>query len=206
MIKYLKIRCVLSTIMTSVHNNQTYIHRCHEYSIPAGYKLSNQMRVFPPMSERPSVVREIAEREGKPPSKTTQAVADMWQKVTDFVEKNNALPSKESGDAEQTEMHTFLLSSPSPDSRQRIYYIQQDGVAPWYPVYGEVAGLQAAKGIRGYVNTRTGQTVVATKDTVQPPPILYDCLVSSAEMATNVKPIKMATSIKTTENKPGQGK
>ena len=87
-------------------------------------------------------------------------------------------------------MHTFLLSSPSSDSRQRIYYIHQDGVAPWYPVYGEVVGVQAAKGVRGYVNTRTGQTV---SHTVQPPPIIYDCLVSSAEMATNVKPIQMAT-------------
>ena len=192
--------------MTSIQTKQTYIHRCHEYSVPAGYKLSNKMRVFPPHSERSSTVRETTARDGKAPSKNLVALVEMWEKVTAFVEKHNALPSKESGDAEQAEMHKFLMTSSSPDTLQRIYYIHQDGVAPWLPIYGEVSGTQAVKGIRGYVNNRTGQTIMATKDTVQPAPILYDCIVSSAELATNVKPLSMSTSLKTTENQPGQGK
>lgn len=187
-------------------NNDTYYSRGKLCAVPAGYKLSNKMRVFPPHSERASTVRENTARDGKPPSKTTAAAVEMWEKVTAFVEKHNALPSKESGDADQAEMHTFLMTSPSPDTLQRMYYIHQDGVAPWLPVYGEVSGTTAVKGVRGYVNHRTGQTIMATKDTIQPPPILYDCIVSNAELATNVKPISMATSLKTTENQPGQGK
>lgn len=184
--------------MTSLAPQPTYI--------PTGYKLSHKMRVSPPMSERPSEVRLISQREGKPPSKSTAEAAAMWEKIEEFVKRHNALPNRESGDEDQIKMHEFLMTSPTPDTMPRRYYISQDGVADWKPFYGEVAGTVASKGIRGYVNNYTGQTIMAAKNTVQPTPIYYNCLVSSAEVATHVKPHPMATSIKTTENKPGQGK
>ena len=184
--------------MTSLAPPPTYI--------PTGYKLSHKMRVSPPMSERPCEVRLISQREGKPPSKSTAQAAAMWEEITTFVTRHNSLPNPASGDERQIEMHKFLMTSPTPDTAPRIYYISQDGVAQWKPFYGEVAGTVASKGIRGYVNHHTGQTIMASKNSGQPLPIYYNCLVSSAEVATHVKPLAMATNIKTTENKPGQGK
>ena len=80
-----------------------------------------------------------------------------------------------------------------------VYYIQEYFVAPWVLLIWKSV-------IKGYVNRRTGQSITATKDTLQPEPVYYDCLVPDAEFATNVVPSRMITEIKTTENKPGQGK
>tara|TARA_B100001093_G_scaffold383329_1_gene368979 strand:- start:2668 stop:3231 length:564 start_codon:yes stop_codon:yes gene_type:complete len=187
--------------MAKVHqNNGTYFYHGKEKTIPVGYRISNKLRVFPPQSERPSTIAEAEKREGKPASKTTKESVVMWEKVLEYVKRHNALPSSESDEQEVREMHSWLLKKPSIDSAPRMYYIHQDGVAPWVPVYDENSA------IKGYLNRRTGQSITATKDTIQPEPIYYDCLVSNAEFATNVVPSKMNTQLKTTENKPGQGK
>jgi hypothetical protein len=187
--------------MATIHqNNGTYFYHGQEKSIPVGYRISNKFHVFPPQSERPSTIAAAEKREGKPASKTTKESVAMWEKVEKYVNLHNALPTRESDDAEVRDMHEWLLKKPSIDSAPRLYYIHQDGVAPWVPAYDENSV------IKGYVNRRTGQSITATKDTLQPEPVYYDCLVPDAEFATNVVPSKMITKLKTTENKPGQGK
>ena len=195
------------TLPTMTQPNQTYIVGNKERTIPKGYRISNKFRVFPPIYERLKVIESQSKHDGKPPQKAALENSLMWEDVINHVEKYNSIPSSESDNPAEVLLHKWLLKSPRNDSAKRINYIQQDGVAEWKAVYDTtVTAGDIGKCPVAYVNHYSGRSISANKNTPRPMAIHFDQLVSTAEIATNIKPDPMMTHLKTTENRPGMGK
>ena len=190
--------------MTSVSkhsDSDTYVFRNKERTIPAGYRKSNQFRVFPPMSERMSEIQAQSKRDEKDPQAAALEKAQTWENVINHVSKYNSIPTSESDNSDEVKLHKWLLKE------NRLSCIIQDGVADWKPVYEKGVGVsETTKHPVAYVNSRTSHAIVADRTTPKPFPIHFDQLVSTAELADYLKPNPMTTNLKTTENRPGMGK
>ena len=176
-------------------HSETYFGAGKKLGIPSGYRLSHKMHVSPPVSER----LEVVTSEAKPPPKSVLEACNMWEKVKEHVGRHNSLPTCQSGESDQIEMHKFLMTKTPGYNGKRVEFIHTDGVCKWKPIYDTKSGDKCM----GWYNNRTGQVTISKEE---PLPIMYDCLVSSAEMATWVKPGGYRTGTRYSENKPGQGK
>ena len=166
--------------------------RVQSFPIANGYKISHDMNVFPPVTER--YVKPV-DGAKEPPKSIIDAI-DNWDKIKDFVAKHNSIPSRDSGDPDEVKLHQFLMLHPNGYDHPRHTYITQDGVCRWSPVYKNSM-------IVGWVNNWTNQTVCGH---VRPHDVQYSCVKSAATHATWIKPMSQNTRKKTTENKPGMGK
>ena len=166
--------------------------RIESFPIGNGYKISHDMNVFPPVTER--YVKPV---EGsKPPSKSITEAIETWDKIKEFVAKHNSIPSRDSTDPDEVKLHQFLMLSAHGYDSPRYNYITQDGVCKWMPIYNN-------NSVIGWVNKWTNQTIFGK---VSPPDDHYKCIKSAANLATWVKPMPQNTQKKTTENKPGMNR
>ena len=166
--------------------------RVQSFPIANGYKISNDMHVFPPVTER--YVKPVDG--AKPQAKSIIEAIDNWEKIKDFVAKHNSIPSRDSDDPDEVKLHQFLMLSAHGYDAPRHTYITQDGVCRWKPVYKNYM-------IVGWVNSWTNQTVYGN---VRPNDEYYSCIKSAATLATGIKAMPQNTKKKTTENKPAMNR